>query len=94
MAITRKKYLRVTRASGKRYYKRPVQSEEIKGEVYPSLRSSSEYNNIHVLHPLESERVSIDDFEKIKQISRGAFGKVFLAQKRTTGDLFAIKVGN
>ncbi|XP_078178147.1 putative serine/threonine protein kinase IRE4 isoform X2 [Carex rostrata] len=90
--LLKKKYLRVTRASGKRYYKRPVQSEEIKGEVYPSLRSSSEYNNIHVLHPLESERVSIDDFEKIKQISRGAFGKVFLARKRTTGDLFAIKV--
>lgn len=38
------------------------------------------------------ERTSIDDFEIIKPISRGAFGKVFLARKRTTGDLFAIKV--
>ncbi|RWR72347.1 putative serine/threonine protein kinase IRE4 isoform X1 [Cinnamomum micranthum f. kanehirae] len=35
---------------------------------------------------------SIDDFEIIKPISKGAFGKVFLARKRTTGDLFAIKV--
>ncbi|KAL5780460.1 hypothetical protein ACOSQ2_011197 [Xanthoceras sorbifolium] len=38
------------------------------------------------------DRTSIDDFEIIKPISRGAFGKVFLARKRTTGDLFAIKV--
>ncbi|KAJ6812935.1 putative serine/threonine protein kinase IRE4 isoform X1 [Iris pallida] len=38
------------------------------------------------------EKTSIDDFDIIKPISRGAFGKVFLARKRTTGDLFAIKV--
>ncbi|CAL8463108.1 g2642 [Coccomyxa elongata] len=36
--------------------------------------------------------VSIEDFEVIKPISRGAFGRVYLARKRTTGDLFAIKV--
>ncbi|KAF5955818.1 hypothetical protein HYC85_008674 [Camellia sinensis] len=44
------------------------------------------------VHPSHKERTSIDDFEIIKPISRGAFGKVFLARKRTTGDLFAIKV--
>ncbi|KAI4330849.1 hypothetical protein MLD38_029094 [Melastoma candidum] len=38
------------------------------------------------------DRTSIEDFEIIKPISRGAFGRVFLAQKRATGDLFAIKV--
>ncbi|KAH7276700.1 hypothetical protein KP509_39G018200 [Ceratopteris richardii] len=38
------------------------------------------------------DRTSIDDFEIIKPISRGAYGRVFLARKRTTGDLFAIKV--
>jgi hypothetical protein len=37
-------------------------------------------------------RTSIEDFEIIKPISRGAFGRVFLAKKRVTGDLFAIKV--
>lgn len=42
--------------------------------------------------PSHKERTSIDDFEIIKPISRGAFGKVFLARKRTTKDLFAIKV--
>ncbi|KAJ3282187.1 hypothetical protein HK104_011050 [Borealophlyctis nickersoniae] len=35
---------------------------------------------------------SIRDFEIIKPISRGAFGKVYLARKVTNGDLFAIKI--
>lgn len=38
------------------------------------------------------DRISIDDFEEIKEISRGAFGRVLLAKKRATGDIFAIKV--
>ncbi|CAI7905247.1 unnamed protein product, partial [Closterium sp. NIES-53] len=40
----------------------------------------------------KEQRTTIDDFEIIKPISKGAYGRVFLAQKRTTGDLFAIKV--
>ncbi|KZW04120.1 hypothetical protein EXIGLDRAFT_600010 [Exidia glandulosa HHB12029] len=35
---------------------------------------------------------SIKDFEIIKPISKGAFGSVFLAKKKTTGDYYAIKV--
>ncbi|KAJ3100290.1 hypothetical protein HDU97_002381 [Phlyctochytrium planicorne] len=35
---------------------------------------------------------SIHDFEIIKPISRGAFGKVYLAKKKTTQDLYAIKI--
>jgi serine/threonine-protein kinase RIM15 len=35
---------------------------------------------------------SIKDFEIIKPISKGAFGSVFLARKKVTGDYFAIKV--
>ena len=41
---------------------------------------------------LKKNRPSIKDFEIIKLISRGAFGKVFLAKKCTTQDLYAIKV--
>lgn len=37
-------------------------------------------------------RVSIRDFAIIKPISKGAFGKVYLARKKTTGDQYAIKV--
>ncbi|TPX71930.1 hypothetical protein SpCBS45565_g00911 [Spizellomyces sp. 'palustris'] len=35
---------------------------------------------------------SIKDFDIIKPISKGAFGSVYLAKKRLTGDYFAIKV--
>ena len=35
---------------------------------------------------------SIRDFEILKPVSRGAFGKVYLAKKKVTGDLFAIKI--
>lgn len=54
-------------------------------DVLRSLRASP-------VHPASKDRTSIDDFEILKPISRGAFGRVFLAKKRTTGDLFAIKV--
>ncbi|ETV85178.1 AGC protein kinase, variant [Aphanomyces astaci] len=44
-------------------------------------------------HPkLPSLRVTIDDFDIIKPISKGAYGKVYLAKKKTTGDQYAIKV--
>jgi serine/threonine protein kinase len=36
--------------------------------------------------------VSASDFEIIKPISKGAFGRVFLARKKTTGDRYAIKI--
>lgn len=36
-------------------------------------------------------KYSIADFEIVKPISRGAFGQVFLARKKATGDIFAIK---
>uniref|UniRef100_A0AAR2LG56 Serine/threonine-protein kinase greatwall n=1 Tax=Pygocentrus nattereri TaxID=42514 RepID=A0AAR2LG56_PYGNA len=35
---------------------------------------------------------TIDDFEVVKPISRGAFGKVFLARKKSNSKLFAVKV--
>ena len=35
---------------------------------------------------------SLKDFEIIKPISKGAFGSVFLAKKKSTGDYYAIKV--
>ncbi|KAJ1948540.1 hypothetical protein FBU59_001545 [Linderina macrospora] len=35
---------------------------------------------------------SIDDFDFVKPISRGAFGRVYLVRKKATKDLYAIKV--
>ena len=37
-------------------------------------------------------RMHVSDFEVLKPISSGAYGRVFLARKRTTGDVFALKV--
>ncbi|XP_076894214.1 putative serine/threonine protein kinase IRE4 isoform X2 [Bidens hawaiensis] len=61
---------------------------------YPSLLdTTSQSSSVSTpSHPSHKERTSIDDFEIIKPISKGAYGKVFLARKRTTGDLFAIKM--
>lgn len=44
------------------------------------------------IHSKKQKHISIKDFEILKPISRGAFGKVYLAMKKRTGDLFAIKV--
>nr|KAJ0215010.1 hypothetical protein LSAT_V11C300147130 [Lactuca sativa] len=43
------------------------------------------------VNTFSKDRTSIEDFEIIKLSSRGAFGRVFLARKRATGDVFAIK---
>ncbi|KFK36169.1 hypothetical protein AALP_AA4G087000 [Arabis alpina] len=56
------------------------------------LEHASQGSSVATPHLLQKDRTSIDDFETIKRINRGAFGKVFLARKRTTGDFFAIKV--
>ncbi|KAL6001461.1 putative serine/threonine protein kinase ireh1 [Asimina triloba] len=61
----------------------------LEDEVVRNLRTSTS-----PIHATSKDRTSIDDFEIIKPISRGAFGRVFLAKKRTTGDLFAIKNRN
>ncbi|CAN0891583.1 Probable serine/threonine protein kinase IRE, partial [Linum grandiflorum] len=57
----------------------------VEEDTIRSLRASP-------MNTCSKDRTSIEDFEIIKPISRGAFGRVFLARKRATGDLFAIKV--
>ncbi|RIB15849.1 kinase-like domain-containing protein [Gigaspora rosea] len=49
-------------------------------------------NGDKVVKTSKTKVPSIQDFEIIKPISRGAFGKVYLARKKTTGDLYAIKI--
>ncbi|CAI0404394.1 unnamed protein product [Linum tenue] len=57
----------------------------VEEDTIRSLRASP-------MNTCSKDRTSIEDFEIIKPISRGAFGRVFLARKRATGDMFAIKV--
>ncbi|THG07577.1 hypothetical protein TEA_014687 [Camellia sinensis var. sinensis] len=60
-----------------------MRASPTKDDIVRSLRTSP-------INP-SKDRTSIEDFEIIKPISRGAFGRVFLARKRATEDLFAIK---
>ncbi|XP_021730315.1 probable serine/threonine protein kinase IRE [Chenopodium quinoa] len=61
------------------------EDSSVEDEATRSLRTSP-------INTSTKDRTSIEDFEIIKPISRGAYGRVFLARKRATGDLFAIKV--
>lgn len=89
MGMLREKFLLAIELRDKKRHKSMVQPEEIR-EL--STSNAAQCTTPAPLHPMHKERMSIDDFVIIKPISRGAFGKVFLARKRTTGDLFAIKV--
>ncbi|EFA81611.1 protein serine/threonine kinase [Heterostelium album PN500] len=63
-------------------------------EVLPSpvTVATPTTNNNNANKQQQQHSLSISDFEIIKPISRGAFGRVYLAQKKKTGDLYAIKV--
>ncbi|KAJ7982559.1 putative Kinase [Quillaja saponaria] len=61
------------------------EESSMEDDTVRSLRASP-------INPSCKDRTSIEDFEILRPISRGAFGRVFLARKRATGDLFAIKV--
>ncbi|KAG0904370.1 hypothetical protein G6F34_000245 [Rhizopus arrhizus] len=67
------------------------------GSNTPSSSQSGAVLGKSPLSPLHAPIVSrptfpsIKDFDIIKPISKGAFGSVFLAKKRTTGDYYAIK---
>ncbi|RCH94362.1 hypothetical protein CU097_013608, partial [Rhizopus azygosporus] len=67
------------------------------GSNTPNSNQSGAVPGKSPLSPLHAPVVSrptfpsIKDFDIIKPISKGAFGSVFLAKKRTTGDYYAIK---
>ena len=51
-----------------------------------------ETETIRAINSAYSSRIKIEDFKLIKKISSGAYGKVFLARKNKTNDLYAVKV--
>jgi len=57
---------------------------------FPHYEGSGNNTDIGNTIPPQS-RVSVEDFEVLKLISSGAHGRVFLAKKRATGDIYAIK---
>eukprot|EP00005_Dracoamoeba_jomungandri_P000573 CAMPEP_0174253590 /NCGR_PEP_ID=MMETSP0439-20130205/2960_1 /TAXON_ID=0 /ORGANISM="Stereomyxa ramosa, Strain Chinc5" /LENGTH=1854 /DNA_ID=CAMNT_0015334699 /DNA_START=66 /DNA_END=5630 /DNA_ORIENTATION=- len=64
-----------------------------KHEPQPSLESPAPIRRARKRrNSFTRKPTTIQDFERIKLISRGAFGKVFLARKKKTGDIYAIKI--
>jgi len=69
--------------------------EQLQSAVTQLLNCSDEHEKLRpsILPVAEKTRqVTIDSFEILKPISRGAYGQVVLAAKKTTQDLYAIKV--
>ncbi|KAG0607460.1 hypothetical protein M758_8G030600 [Ceratodon purpureus] len=85
--LCREKYQLILDISGQSLPESLVNSAEEKLSL-----DEERYGSRTPVHQSHKDRTTIDDFEIIKPISRGAFGRVFLARKRITGDLFAIKV--
>jgi len=62
--------------------------EDILKEQYNEEMQQEEIRDI--LDP--SVKISPDDFQLIKVIGRGTFGKVFMVRKKDTNKVFAMKV--
>jgi len=71
---------------------RPFWREERHGSLPGHRRSHSGDRAVSAAAARAADAVSINSFEILKPISRGAYGRVVLAAKRTTRDLYAIKV--
>ena len=70
------------------------------GDIAGPLTTSASASSLQVAarapaasRPMARTHVpSIADFQIIRPISKGAFGRVYLARKKSTGDFFAVKV--
>jgi serine/threonine protein kinase len=60
----------------------------------PDSGSTSTYANlsVHIRIERQKRKVSESDFERLRVIGRGTFGKVFQARKKDTGRIYAMKV--
>ena len=56
--------------------------------------SDIRYGHKKVDKPLNKSIVSIEDFQFLKYISKGAFGRVWLVKRKATGDYYAMKIIN
>ena len=57
--------------------------------IKPMVRNISEKQKAE---EEEEKPKSIDDYEMIKQLDKGAYGNVWMAKEKSTGDMYAIKV--
>ncbi|KAF7723673.1 hypothetical protein EC973_001764 [Apophysomyces ossiformis] len=69
----------------------PTSSNSSPGKAHTGLTTKSPMSPLPAPSSSRSTLPSIKDFDIIKPISKGAFGSVFLAKKRLTGEYYAIK---
>lgn len=50
--------------------------------------------NTETLISRDGKKLTENDFEVIRMLGKGAFGKVILTQKKDDGELYAIKIIN
>ena len=49
-------------------------------------------NRAENIYDMKHKGISKDDFEMVKVIGRGGFGKVYMVRKRSNGKIYAMKV--
>jgi len=54
--------------------------------------SDSEVEEITKVKFVKTQDIDIDDFQFIKRLGQGAYGKVYLVKKKQTGDIYAMKI--
>lgn len=67
-------------------------SQHKDGSTAPSLPTPLSPRIPSAVPGKSKSAASIKDFDMLKPISKGAFGQVWLAKKKTTGDYYAIKI--
>lgn len=60
-------------------------------EIVDNLDSRSDVESREIVDSID---IGIKDFEFLKLISKGAYGRVWLTKRKSTGDLYAMKIVN
>ena len=75
----------------------PAQSEPVEQKPVEEVKEDVDVK-VEEQVPVDNEpakkkkKLSINDFEKIKLIGRGAFGEVLVVRKKDSGEIFAMKI--
>jgi tRNA A-37 threonylcarbamoyl transferase component Bud32 len=71
-----------------------AESEQEKAEWVKALKDTVEKKKAGVDFDKKEDKVGLDDFDLLKVIGKGSFGKVIQVAKKDTGKIYAMKVLN